>query len=334
MVIQELQLSRKQVRKAGDKLKLDNLPLEEKNNALFLMSEWRDRHNIPMSLAYRLTKNIVKEHDKTAYFGQRLKRADSIIKKLKRFPNTKLDNMQDIAGCRAVVKNAALLAKVNDDFNSREKDKRSPIQERVSDYINRPKEDGYRGIHRIYKYQGDKSYCKNLKAEIQLRTRLQHSWATAVEIIDTFESQNLKIGGGSNDWKRFFFLVSDELARKEKIKTFSDKPQIEEIRELNNKLKAIDKLKGYRVSAHHIENITKDTYFILKLMLDKRIVNISRYYSQEEAKDIYISLEQGLSSNYNLVLVKSDSIQGLKKAFPNYFADSSLFVETLELLLS
>ena len=40
--------------------------------------------------------------------------------------------------------------------------------------------------------------------EIQLRTSLQHAWATVVETVDAFTNENLKFGAGSDDWKRFF----------------------------------------------------------------------------------------------------------------------------------
>jgi ppGpp synthetase/RelA/SpoT-type nucleotidyltranferase len=35
--------------------------------------------------------------------------------------------------------------------------------------------------------------------EIQLRTSLQHAWATAVETVDAFTNENLKFGAGSDD---------------------------------------------------------------------------------------------------------------------------------------
>ena len=45
------------------------------------------------------------------------------------------------------------------------------------------------------------------KVELQLRTRLQHAWATANEIVGTFRREELKSGEGGPDWLRYFVLA-------------------------------------------------------------------------------------------------------------------------------
>ena len=52
---------------------------------------------------------------------------------------------------------------------------------RSTDYIENPKSSGYRSIHYIYKYSSNIQDYDGLKIELQIRTRLQHSWAMAVE---------------------------------------------------------------------------------------------------------------------------------------------------------
>jgi hypothetical protein len=42
---------------------------------------------------------------------------------------------------------------------------------------------------------------------------MQHGWATAVETVDAFTNENLKFGAGSDDWTRFFQLVSQRWQR-------------------------------------------------------------------------------------------------------------------------
>lgn len=52
----------------------------------------------------------------------------------------------------------------------------------MDDYISTPKESGYRSLH--LKYKNKNKYRPDydgLQIEIQLRTKLQHIWATAVE---------------------------------------------------------------------------------------------------------------------------------------------------------
>ena len=56
-----------------------------------------------------------------------------------------------------------------------------------------------------------------MRIELQFRSRLQHLWATGVEIVDTFTEEALKFGRGGNDWRRFFALMSTELAMREQM---------------------------------------------------------------------------------------------------------------------
>ncbi len=112
--------------------------------------------------------------------------------------------MQDIGGCRVIMKSIRHVNKLK-----RELKKRGDYQ--VKDYIAEPKEDGYRSVHLIGKFPG-KERGSQYSIEIQLRTAIQHSWATAVEIIDLFTKQSLKSNQGKQDWKDFFMAAGDALA--------------------------------------------------------------------------------------------------------------------------
>ena len=54
-----------------------------------------------------------------------------------------------------------------------------------------------------------------LKIEIQLRSILQHCWATAVETADIFYREGLKAHRGSPEWRRFFALMGAAIAMHE-----------------------------------------------------------------------------------------------------------------------
>ena len=87
------------------------------------------------------------------------------------------------------------------------------------DYIANPKQDGYRGVHLVYKYgTPTRRYrvFRDLRIEIQIRSQLQHAWATAVETVDTFTGQALKSSTGNPRWARFFLLMGNALAMREK----------------------------------------------------------------------------------------------------------------------
>ena len=92
--------------------------------------------------------------------------------------------MQDVGGARAV------LPTIDEVDELRALYRRSRARHTLAnekDYIRNPKPSGYRGIHLVYRYQSDRSKVYNgLQIELQLRTRTQHAWATAVETVGTF----------------------------------------------------------------------------------------------------------------------------------------------------
>lgn len=91
----------------------------------------------------------------------------------------KLGRMQDIGSLRAIVDSVPNVRKLEEGYrNSHFKH----ILTSSKNYIDKPKKDGHRSIHLIYKY-ANKSVpiYDGISLELQLRTRLQHAWATAVE---------------------------------------------------------------------------------------------------------------------------------------------------------
>ena len=48
------------------------------------------------------------------------------------------------------------------------------------------------------------TYNKNMFIEVQFRTKLQHMWATAVEMMGIYTNSNLKSSQGDYDILRFF----------------------------------------------------------------------------------------------------------------------------------
>ena len=53
------------------------------------------------------------------------------------------------------------------------------------------------------------------RVEVQIRTFLQHTWATAVEAVGAYRGENMKGGEGNSDWLRLFSLMSGEFAATE-----------------------------------------------------------------------------------------------------------------------
>ncbi|WP_338119313.1 RelA/SpoT domain-containing protein [Streptomyces parvus] len=73
---------------------------------------------------------------------------------------------------------------------------------KVYDYLRDdpgPRDSGYRGVHLVYEYGASKEEYLGLRIESQVRTQLQHAWATAVETMDLFSDSELKYGKGDAD---------------------------------------------------------------------------------------------------------------------------------------
>jgi putative GTP pyrophosphokinase len=123
--------------------------------------------------------------------------------------------MQDIGGARVICKNIEDVKKIEELLNT--KDKRFKYKfVRKKDYILRPKSSGYCGVHLIYKYINDDKesvgYNSNgLSIELQIRTQLQHIWATAVEVVGIFQQEDLKSSIGNTETLSFFALCSSAL---------------------------------------------------------------------------------------------------------------------------
>jgi len=187
----ELKYSRKEVQRAGENLIDEEISVSDPelySKSMQVLSDWRSLHAVPLDEIYeKLTKAAIRI-DKKAITAKRLKRIPSIIKKLKRFQDMKLRNMQDIGGCRAILETEKQVIKLQRDINKTK-------DFRIKDYIKTPKEDGYRGIHLIGKIPSIQN--ESFFIEIQLRTRAQHAWATSVEIVDLFTNQTLKSNQGT-----------------------------------------------------------------------------------------------------------------------------------------
>lgn len=131
---------------------------EEQDRQYAIISNWRSSHSFPLNTFKIGLLHKAKQVDESALVAQRLKRLSSIGAKLRRFPDMKMSQMQDIAGCRAIV---ASVAKV---YELVEVYKKSDIKHKLvheDDYITNPKDSGYRSYHLIYGYYSDKKTTYN-----------------------------------------------------------------------------------------------------------------------------------------------------------------------------
>ena len=160
------------------------------------------------------------------------------------------------------------------------------------DYIDTPKESGYRGIHLIYRYFSDKKTDYNtLKVEVQLRSQLQHAWATAVESVGAFIQQALKSSLGEQDWLRFFALMGTAIAIRENSTPVPDTPTtygelVKELREYANALDVASRLATFGAAMQITESPRRDSdhYFLLEVNHKTKLVTVTGFKQAESDK--------------------------------------------------
>jgi hypothetical protein len=317
----------------------------DRDNALAIINNWRSSHSFPLNtFQMSLRRNVVKV-GADPLIAQRIKRLSSIEAKLRLYPGRRLTQMQDIGGCRAVVDGVAEIDAVCDLY------KTSQVRHQLvrdDDYVRAPKDSGYRGRHLIYRYSSDRKQTYNgLQVELQIRSRLQHAWATAVETVGTFTLQALKSSQGEADWLRFFVLMSSAIALEEGTSVAPATPSNRrDIRTallpLAKRLDVKERLTAYGQALKALEQSppsnTRRQYFLLELDVGLSTLTIREFKSSElaEAADEYLAAERevkGLQGR-DAVLVSVDSLSALRRAYPNYFADTTSFLEIVDQAVS
>jgi len=345
--------NKNELNKAGLILKDSNSSDEETAKAIEILNNWRAIHSYPLHIFQMRLKNISKKGDKDTLVAQRLKRATSIINKLNRKyegrnPTMQLSQMQDIAGCRAIVKNVDIAKKIYNNYYLKGKLKHKRVGKK--DYISFPKKDGYRSFHLVYEYKSDKGKTdyNGLRVEVQIRSKLQHLWATAVETVDFFTRQAIKFNEGRPDWADFFRLVSSAFAINENCPTVENTPSNEkelysQIKQKEKELEVIHRMEGWthamKFFNEEVRNKlkVKPKFFLLELDILGEKLSVKAYTQKQEQQAIkdYSELEKRHKgrTDYDVVLVGADTTKDLEKAYPNYFVDTEEFVFELEKII-
>jgi ppGpp synthetase/RelA/SpoT-type nucleotidyltranferase len=347
------QYSKGQIDRAGNQL---IAPPENRNDfesSLAIINNWRSCHSYPLQVIKMTLLNRAKRVSSSALIAQRLKRLPSIALKLRQNQYMKLSQMQDIGGCRAImpnVRDAKKLMAIYKVSSSKNPRHGRPIQHEMYDYVAQPKPDGYRSFHLVFKYQSkykDKKEFEGQRIEIQIRSRLQHIWATAVETVQTFTGQALKskIKAGDPNWLRFFALMGSVIALTEKSPLVPETPQnqaelVDEIRTLSEALLVEDNLRAWGFAAEQLmaEAPKEAGVFLLVLDSSKKAVEITPFMPHElkEASDAYLQVEKESAERPEIqtVLVSVESVEALREAYPNYFLDTDAFIELMKRSIS
>lgn len=331
--------SRNQINKAGTILVRDSQTLVDLNWAINLADKWRACHAYPINTFQATLRTKLSTYSGDPIVAQRLKRMPTIIDKLKRYPAMKLATMQDIGGVRAILGNVKDVNRLVSEYRDSKRFAHELVDHR--DYILNPRnEDGYRSIHLIYKYNNSQAPNYNgLRIELQVRTRLQHTWATAVESMGTFLGQALKSRQGDKEWLDFFAMISGVFAIEEgcapppRFAGFSKRELALAVAEAESRLDASTMMRGLSVAASAIYKTKGSSkgwsYHLIILNSLKRTVQIKPYDrdSFKQAVTDYAKVEAQAAKGEPIepVLVSAGPMEKLRRAYPNFFLDINEF---------
>lgn len=184
--MQHSSLSKTQVDRLGDRLKTGTITDDD----LRILEEYRRS----FADAYEFVAAAIRDQLSLEPTGRQSKSTPSIVDKLKR-ESIRLSQIQDIAGCRLVVKNIVEQDSVVKSL--------AELFEKVVVVDRRENSShGYRAVHVVLS-SGGKS------VEIQVRTLLQHLWAELSEKFSDRFGIALKYGGGNPNLLQVLTALSE-----------------------------------------------------------------------------------------------------------------------------
>ena len=187
-------LSKNQIDRLGDRLRKGRL-----DDDLRLLDSYRRS----FSHSYEEVILRIREELGLESTGRPQKTNASIIEKLRR-QNTRLSQMQDIAGCRIVAPDML----TQDELVERLKTLFPEVD--VDDRREQPSH-GYRAVHVIVENSGK-------LVEVQVRTQLQHLWAEVSEKLSGVVDANIKYGKGDKD----ILVILDTMSQKIREQEFAE----------------------------------------------------------------------------------------------------------------
>lgn len=311
--------SKRQIKDAGrllsQTLAYDDMAVQ----AFAIAHNWRAAHAYPL-----MRERMRLSRLSNGLTAGRIKRMDSIRKKLRR-SSVKLDQMQDLAGIRAILADMDAVRAVQAKYHA---------DLRTSDYVEYPKAGGYRSLHLIKPFdeRGAGDAYNGQKVEIQLRTKLQHVWATAVEAIGNMRGEDMKAGEGSPEWLRLLALMSGIIAERERQPVGPEipapGPRDRELRDLCGSLSAIEKLGSFRSIIRGTENRRGNGFYLVQMNAETGEVSVSAQSSFRIGSGQYDGMVDS-GERHQSILVAVDSMDALRLAYPNYFLDVRMFMDIL-----
>ena len=323
-------MTNKEINKLGDRIAYAQAVDLVHRDDLDLLQEFRKTYKDPLAKTFNRLLLLAGKVDKGAIVTYRIKRINTIIRKLQRFkdnPNgeMKLSRMWDIAGCRCILSTN----RINDIYKLKSLIEKEFGECKINDYLSQPKGDGYQSLHM---YITDKETGK--KIEVQIRNLIQHNWATLVEIVDLIYGTKIKEGQQEKKLKDFLLLFSrkDSLSYEEKERLV----RIEGRYRIFKKMSSVFSGNYLNVRKQWLATQGAGNFFVIEA--DKNFKSeIESFKCFENSEDAYY--ERYLAnkdSNIVLTYIKSARFEQISTAYSNYiltvhsfFDDYRRFIEEM-----
>lgn len=314
----ENKLTKGQIRKLGENIKIN--PREVSNENLEMLQKYRTSYKETLSHVFTELTNSTKSVYTESILSYRIKRIDSIIRKLERKPKMQLDRMWDIVGCRCILKNEKQIRKLERKI----KDKFFVIDGQTRDYYNKENPTGYKSLHLYIKLNENHSDV----IEVQLRTKDDHNWATLVEITDLLLDDNAKEAEDYTKTKfgRFHKILSERKDLDEKDTRYILETVIE-----NDLYNLISKtfINNYvEVRSQWVSNKKSKfrNFFVIVSQKDKHPL-IQSFESYELAEIEYFNqFKSDSKANVLLTHLQNNCYEQISIAYSNYILTTHVFI--------
>ncbi|MEO8761710.1 MAG: hypothetical protein ABI388_09740 [Bacteroidia bacterium] len=309
------------INRLGDKIREDGFKVSEP--VLQELQEYRISHKEALSSVFNTLCLLTKKLHPTSITTYRLKRFESIIGKLNRYPKMELSRMWDVAGCRCIVRSDKEVYKLKELIGSVLEIKKE------YDYIISPQSEGYKSLHLFVGVPDS-----NKVIEVQIRNRVDHNWATLVEISDLLFDAKLKEYGENKDLLRFHFLLS----KKASDLSTHDKYEIAKTIKKDNYFGKLSEVftRNYlqvRKQWNNIENNINYKYFLIESRKNE-VPKIYPFTNFNEAEVKHFEIYKN-TQNANIVLthLSSPNYENITIAYSNYILTFHTFLHECHSIL-
>lgn len=294
----------------GDRLRNHTKYEDIDNQDLEILQTLRTSYKTPLSEIFGILQKSISKVNPNAIVTYRIKRIDSIISKLHRLPGAQLPRIEDIAGCRCILKSNSEVYQLKEILQEQ-----LYIKSDRNDYIASPKSDGYKSLHLIVQTKDQKSR----PIEIQLRCEKDHNWATLVEITDLIYNTRIKEIGNEAELGKMLLLLSKGF---DNIETHELKTLIyliestQFIKKINSVF--VSNSINIRKQWSQIEGRRNKSFYLIEV--DKKNNSfINSYENFNEAEKAYFNKFKN-NREHNIVLthIPNARFEQISKAYSNY----------------